>query len=217
MYAKNNRPKAVKKVKKNKILKDPVSIDCQEKFIDVFGYESLYLVSNYGRIYSKTTNKILKQNVQSNGRYSAITLCKNNAIKTYRIHRIVAQSFISNPDNKPEVNHKDGNIFNNKVENLEWCTASENAKHSIHVLKNKKPPLNFLGKFGVEHNRSKCFWLKYHDGNVEKFGSGLEMKRKKGYCHSTISYARKQILKNNLATYCFNSGNLKGIELLINI
>ena len=68
-------------------------------------------------------------NLGSNGRYQNIYLCKNKNKKCFYIHRLVAEAFIPNPNNLPEVNHKDRNKNNNYVENLEWVTASENMQH----------------------------------------------------------------------------------------
>lgn len=114
----------------------------------VEGYEGLYEVSNTGKV------KALKRTVKSyNGldrsfnekiltlHSSKITkrhpkpiyhveLWKNNKRKVKLIHRLVAETFIPNPEGKPQVNHIDGNRMNNSVENLEWCTGSENSKHA---------------------------------------------------------------------------------------
>ena len=103
----------------------------EEIWKDIQGYEELYQISNYGRIKSLKYNKdnILKPYMTSTGYYK-IDLRKNNTRKIKPIHKLVAQHFIDNPENKPEVNHKDGNKLNNRVENLEWVTRSENIKHS---------------------------------------------------------------------------------------
>lgn len=113
---------------------------------DIFGYEGLYQVSNFGRI--KSVDRIIKNSGTKNGEYHVkgkiknvseyksrggycgVTLYKNNVGKSYRVHRLVAQAFIPNPENKPEVNHKDGNKKNNCVDNLEWVTGKENTIHA---------------------------------------------------------------------------------------
>lgn len=77
--------------------------------------------------------KSLKVEVMQDG-YSRIVLMKEGVKKRYMCHRLVAETYIPNPDNKPYVNHIDGNRSNNCVENLEWCTQSENERHSVDVL-----------------------------------------------------------------------------------
>lgn len=87
----------------------------------------MYSVSNLGEIRNDLTNRILAQ--KKRGNYYAVNLCDNGKVVTTSVHRIVAKEFIYNPDNKPQVNHKDGNKFNNNVDNLEWVTAKENTIH----------------------------------------------------------------------------------------
>ncbi len=173
------------------------------------GYEENYLVSSDGRIYSLKTKRILKNMVQSNKRYFYVALSKNGFVKNYRVHRLVATAFIPNKESKEQVNHIDFDVFNNKVENLEWATISENMKHSADNGR-VKPPLNFLGKFGVDHNKSKSFKLKHPNGEVVFYGSGLEMKRKTKQDDTTISYARRYCKKHNTSEYAFTRGGLKG-------
>lgn len=98
-------------------------------------YENLYVVSNFGRIKSSYTNKILKPVKQNTG-YYRVSLCKGNIKTNYYIHRLVAEAFLL-PSKYPEVNHKDGNKFNNNVRNLEWCTRKYNVNHSVKILGNK--------------------------------------------------------------------------------
>lgn len=107
-----------------------------EQWKDIADYEGLYQVSSLGRVKSlkdnkgKKREKILKQYL-SNGNYLFVGLRKNNKRKNYRIHKLVANAFISNPLNKPCVNHIDGNKANNNINNLEWVTYSENMKHAF--------------------------------------------------------------------------------------
>ena len=91
------------------------------------GYEGLYEVSNFGRIKSLKFGKerILKGSKDKYG-YLQVVLSKNNKSKTFKVHRLVSEAFIPNPDNLPQVNHKDENPSNNNVNNLEWCDKTYN-------------------------------------------------------------------------------------------
>lgn len=106
---------------------------------DIKGYEGLYQVSNLGRVkrlkskYMKS-ERILKEGITTGG-YRLVVLCKNNKSKTFRLHRLVAEAFIPNPENKPQVNHIDENKANNNVNNLEWMTAKENINHGTSLYK----------------------------------------------------------------------------------
>ena len=103
-----------------------------------------YFVSNYGEVYSKTIcsrNKYgdlkkLKFCIDTTG-YPFVNLHKDKKTFKKHIHRLVAEAFIPNPDNKSDVNHINGNRADNKVENLEWNTRSENIKHSYRMLGRK--------------------------------------------------------------------------------
>ena len=96
---------------------------------DVEGYEGLYQIDSSGNVYSFYKRGLLKPAPTSWG-YLTVELFKNKKGKTHKIHRLVAEAFLPNDDNKPLVNHKDGNKQNNHVSNLEWCTYSENLKHA---------------------------------------------------------------------------------------
>lgn len=90
-----------------------------------------YQVSNYGRIKNKITNKVIKLFVDGNGYLGCtVSLGKKNKKKRIRTHRAVAELFIDNPNNYPQVNHIDGNKQNNYYQNLEWCTNKYNIIHA---------------------------------------------------------------------------------------
>lgn len=100
----------------------------REIWKDIEGYEGLYQVSNLGRVTRVTTNRILKSSKHVSG-YLMVNLSKNSVTSHQRIHRLVAQAFIPNPENKPDINHVDEDKTNNNVNNLEWSTRKENCNH----------------------------------------------------------------------------------------
>lgn len=101
---------------------------------DVKGWEEYYRVSSDGQIYSKHSNKILKQftrGSRKDNKYLVVNLYTRSNDKYVSVHRIVAEAFLENPKNLPCVNHKDGNKFNNNVSNLEWISYKDNNIHAI--------------------------------------------------------------------------------------
>lgn len=105
-----------------------------EIFTNIYGYEGLYQVSNLGNVKSLNylhtgQEKILSPAFDKDG-YLFVQLCKNGEAKNYRVHRLVAQAFLPNPNNYPCINHKDENKLNNNVDNLEWCTIQYNNEYS---------------------------------------------------------------------------------------
>lgn len=102
-----------------------------EVWKDVVGLEGYYKISSFGRIFSIKSNRILIRKPKYTG-YFDIDLYKDGKCYNKRIHRLVAEAFIPNPENKPLVNHIDGNKQNNRVDNLEWVTDSENCLHAVH-------------------------------------------------------------------------------------
>ena len=104
----------------------------KEIWKDIEGYEGEYQISNYGNVkslnYLRTGKERILKPGKNRGGYYYVQLYKNKA-KNHYIHRLVAQAFIKNPRNLPQVNHKDENKSNNRVDNLEWCMPIYNANY----------------------------------------------------------------------------------------
>ena len=153
-----------------------------------------YYITYKGDIYSRNYNKTgrikkLKPFLNPRLGYLQINLGK----RSHYIHRLVAETFIPNPENKPEVNHKNGIRNDNRVENLEWCLHSENIKHSYDVLKHKKW---MLGKKGKNCCNSKTVLQIKKGICVAEYGSTLEAERKTGIYSANISKCCKKIRKS---------------------
>lgn len=117
------------------------------------GYEWKYEVSNLGRVrslnYRKTgKTQIMKQTEVADG-YFAVRLKKTGSTKLFRVHRLVAETFIPNPNNYKLVNHKDENKKNNCVSNLEWCTAKYNICYGSNLEKKQKKTYQYDKKFNL--------------------------------------------------------------------
>jgi len=146
-----------------------------------------YMVNEIGEIYSKRKDKILTPKLNYDG-YLRIQLWNKGRNIFVSIHRLVAEAFIPNPDNKPFVNHIDGNKQNNRVDNLEWCTQQENIKHAYK-----------MGLSKVELNNpntsTKVHQIKNGD-IINTFPSTMEAERQTGICRSNISLACRTKKKN---------------------
>lgn len=170
-----------------------------EEFRDIKGYEGQYQVSNYGRIkslcrlskcknekYKIIKEKILRVNYGTN-KYAIVTFSKNKKIKTFEIHRLVAEAFIPNPDNLPCVNHRNEIKNDNRIENLEWCTYSYNNSYNGKAKKineeRKKPVLQFnlKGKLLKEYNSitEASLKTKYDKTTISKCCNNIIKKSKK--------------------------------------
>lgn len=156
-----------------------------------------YLINNNGEILNSNTNKILKGSYDKN-MYIRISLCRNNkSRKTYKVHRLVAITFIENPENKMQVNHIDGKKYNNNINNLEWCTCKENLDHAISTGLKKRETNVVISKSECE---SICEYLekgyspnmisqKLYPNNIKRYQSIIfDIKRKKHWTNISIFY-----------------------------
>jgi len=118
----------------------------KEEWRDIPEYKGLYQVSNMGQVKSLRNNELILKPITVRKGYLSVNLYKAGKQKLSRLHRLVAVAFIPNPENKLEVNHKDGNKKNNCFTNLEWVTPSENQKHSFNTLHRK----NSMWRGGID-------------------------------------------------------------------
>ena len=174
----------------------------EEIWCDISDYKGLYQVSTLGRVRSLDriiydqgrhwfqNGKILKASFQKSG-YLFVTLSKEGKTKQYRVHRLVAQAFIPNPNGLPQVNHKDEDVTNNKVENLEWCTAKYNlnyGNHNQNVAKTLKQ--HKYQKIAIENGRKASTpVLKFTlDGKfLEKYSSQVEAAKNNNIRQGSVS------------------------------
>lgn len=157
----------------------------REEWKDVVGYEGLYKVSSFGRIISIRNNKIKSQRLNTS-RYWVVDLYKNNQQKTKSVHRLVAEAFIPNPDNKPCVNHIKPVTYNccdNTVENLEWCTFKENTKHAWKI-----------GRINKNIKSKKIIQYDLHGNFIREWESEQEASRRTKTNQGNISNCCKKLI-----------------------
>lgn len=144
------------------MLEQPI-LSSGEFIRDIPGYEGLYAVTNTGKVWSYGNNnsnygaRWIKAKPINVG-YLYVGLYKDGRCKNFRVHRLVATAFIPNPGNKPFVNHKDFNVQNNCVENLEWCTPAENSAYSKERGRWDNMVKKETWRKGVEAAKKKETW-----------------------------------------------------------
>lgn len=152
-----------------------------EIFKEIEGYEN-YQISNLGNVkslnYKRTgKDKILKPIKDKKG-YLMVNLCKQAKSKTYKIHRLVAQAFLPNQNNLPQVNHKDEDKQNNAASNLEWCTNKYNSNYGT---RNQR-----VGKSNINHTKRSKQVLCVENGVI--YPSTMELQRQLGLPQQNISH-----------------------------
>lgn len=157
--------------------------DMKEIWKDVVGFEGLYQVSNYGRVKSLNylhtgKERILKPAriaMKSGNSYYMVRLCKDGERYNKWVHRLVAEAFIPNPDNLPEVNHKDENGLNNRVDNIEWCTAKYNSNYGTRIQRISKKHYKPVYQYSID------------GGLIKEWSSGKEVEKQFGFAQTNIS------------------------------
>ena len=162
-----------------------------EEWRAVPGYEGLYEVSNIGNVRNVRRNTLLRLQKTNNG-YIQVWLYKNGISTGLKVHRLVALTFIPNPDNLPMINHKDEDKTNNRVENLEWCDAKYNNTYGTRQDKVRDTAI----KNGSWSGLSKEEYDKwYYEKNKEKKIEYYE-KNKEKIREYHIEYNKKYYEKN---------------------
>ncbi len=124
------------------------------EFFDIKGFKGLYKINQIGQVLScpkkirenyTREETIIKGHITSNG-YPGVSLYKDGLKHDKYIHRLIGKQFIPNPENKPQINHKDGDKLNNRLDNLEWVTDQENKQHAYGIGLKKRGEGNVLAK-----------------------------------------------------------------------
>lgn len=156
-----------------------ISLQPNEEIKPIIGYEGLYSITSFGRVWSHEKIRSFGVGYRICGGiflnfkidkddYFRLDLRNKGFKKSLHIHRLVAQAFIPNPNNLPEVNHKDGDKQNNHKDNLEWCTHSDNLKHAMVNRLIKKETSRFHGVFFKFDKKRKKWWVSQIQHNKKR-------------------------------------------------
>jgi hypothetical protein len=172
-----------------------------ENWKPVKDFEDLFEVSDLGNFRRKDKETNLVQHKTAKGYLTVATAPhgKNKGWKTFRVHREVAKAFIENPENKPQVNHKDGMKDNNVVSNLEWCTAKENTQHAWKTGLTKPLTSEQVKNTKLSDSEVKSIYEKYQKG----LDTLRNLCNEAGIGHATVIRRHKKFNTKNFNTKVF--------------
>ena len=160
-----------------------------EEWRPIEGYEGLYEVSNTGRVrsldmyvkgksYRLHKGKVLSPGKNKNG-YLKVNLHYNGKRETITVHRLVAQAFIENPDNLPQVNHKDEDKTNNNVDNLEWCDVKYNLSYGTARIRERDTKIKNGYYTGLSKEEYRKKWCQENKDKIREINRRYYLNRKK--------------------------------------
>ena len=183
-----------------------------EEWRPIVGYEGQYEVSSYGRVRSLDRydrmnrfwkGRILKSYTDTVG-YLNVRLCSNGKLKHHLVHRLVAEAFIPNPDNLPQVNHRDEVKNNNSVENLEWCDGKYNVNYGTRKIRERNTKLKNGTYFNLNDEERKIYrkdhLKKYYQENkeeIKEYKKKYYQENKEKICEQQKEYYRKKRLQKD--------------------
>lgn len=157
-----------------------------ETWKDIPGFEGSYQISDHGRLksFKELKEGRILSTINNRGGYISVVLCRNNkAERSTRIHRLVAENFLSNPENLPEVNHIDGNKQNNHITNLEWVTRKQNMAHAVLANPNI---IDGMKKYNQRVRPTPLIQLTLDGIYVAMFMNGAAAEKATGVCARNI-------------------------------
>lgn len=158
----------------------------KEIWKNINGYNRKYKISNTGKVVSLKENKKRELKLHDNGYgYLCVILCLNGKNKNHKVHRLVAETFLPNPNNFPCINHKDENKHNNNANNLEWCTYSYNNCYGKRIEKVVEKTSKELKQYDLKGNF------------IKKWKNASEVQRKLGYKANCICCCCNGIYKTS--------------------